>query len=276
MIDSTAIESDWQLLSLTLKKLTSHATPERPVALGSIPVPRVLVQYWDQPEVPDDVAKCLASWVSLESRGFSRLLFDRNRARSFILDAYGDGHAAAFDAAPHPAARSDYFRLCYLAVRGGWYVDADDQFRDVDIGVLLLPRGLRVQALCYDIDIGNTIDARVALQGRDTRNVIHYVNNNPIIARPDHPIITEALRVATVTLHQHARIPETHFDIQATAGPGLLTLIIAKYGLGSLLTNTELDFEIRTDWDAFAQPIWDLTYRRSGYDWRSWDGLRAL
>lgn len=275
-MDSTAIETDWQLRSLTLKRLTSQATPDRPVAQSSSPVPRVLVQYWDEPEVPDDVAKCLASWAPLESRGFTRLLFDRNRARGFIHDAHGDGHAAAFDAAPHPAARSDYFRLCYLAVHGGWYVDADDQFREVDIGILLPPRGLRVQALCYDIDAGNTIDPRAALQSSDTRNVIHYVNNNPIIARPGHPIITEALRVATVTLNQHARIPGTHFDIQATAGPGLLTLIIAKYGLGSPLTTTELDVEIRTDWDAFAQPVWDLTYRQSGYDWRAWDGLSAL
>ncbi|MGU3437209.1 glycosyltransferase [Actinomycetes bacterium M1A6_2h] len=276
MTDSTAIETDWQLRSLTLKKLTSQATPDRPVALGSSPVPRVLVQYWDEREVPDDVTKCLASWGSLESRGFTRLLFDRHRGRNFILHAHGDEHAAAFDAAPHPAARSDYFRLCYLAVQGGWYVDADDQFQDADIGSLLSPRGLRVQALCYDIDAGNTIDPRAALQGSDTRNVIHYVNNNPIITRPGHPIITEALRIATATLNQYTRTPDTHFDIQATAGPGLLTLTIAKYGLSSPLTSKELDVEIRTDWDVFAQPVWDLTYRRSGYDWRSWDGLRAL
>ena len=69
MTDSTAIETDWQLRSLTLKKLTSQATPDRPVALGSSPVPRVLVQYWDEREVPDDVTKCLASWGSLESLG---------------------------------------------------------------------------------------------------------------------------------------------------------------------------------------------------------------
>ena len=253
MTDSTAIETDWQLRSLTLKKLTSQATPDRPVALGSSPVPRVLVQYWDEREVPDDVTKCLASWGSLESRGFTRLLFDRHRGRNFILHAHGDEHAAAFDAAPHPAARSDYFRLFYPAVQGGWYVDADDQFQDADIGSLLSPRGLRVQALCYDIDAGNTIDPRAALQGSDTRNVIHYVNNNPIITRPGHPIITEALRIATATLNQYTRTPDTHFDIQATAVPGLLTLTIAKYGLSSPLTSKELDVEIRT-----AQRSWML------------------
>lgn len=275
-MNSTAIETDWQLRSLTLKRLASQAMPDRPVAPDSSPVPRVLIQYWDDPEVPCDVTKCLASWAALEAYGFERLLFDRNRARSFILDAHGDEHALAFDAAPHPAARSDYFRLCYLASRGGWYVDADDQFQEADIGTLLPPRGLRVQALCYDIDAGNTIDPRVALQGSDTRNVIHYVNNNPIIARPGHPIITEALRVATASINQHSRVPKTYFDIQATAGPGLLTLTLAKYGVSSDLTDTELDVEIRTDWDKFAQPVWDLTYRRSGYDWRSWDGLQTL
>lgn len=275
-MDSTAIETDWQVRSLTLKKLTGQATPDRPVILGASPVPRVIVQYWDEPEVPDDVAECLASWAALESLGFTRLLFDREGARSFILGTYGDGHASAFDAVPHPAARSDYLRLCYLAAHGGWYVDADDQFQEVNIDTLLPPRGLRVQALCYDIDAGKTIDPRAALQGSDTRNVIHYVNNNPIITRPGHPIITETLRIATATLIQRTHTPDTHFDIQATTGPGLLTLTIAQYGLRAPLTATELDVEIRTDWDAFAQPVWDLTYRRSGYDWRSWDGLRAL
>lgn len=276
MTDSMSVETDWRLRSLTLKRLTHQATPHRPVITGSLPVPRVLVQYWDVPDVPDDVAECLASWAPLESRGFTRLLFDRNRARRFILDAYGGEHAAAFDAAPHPAARSDYFRLCYLAVEGGWYVDADDQFQGADIDTLLPARGLRVQALCFDIDSGNTIDPSSALKGHDTQNVIHYVNNNPIIARPDHPIITDALRIATASLSQYTHTPEPHFDIQATAGPGLLTLTIAKYGLGSPLTSAELDVEIRTDWAAFAQPVWDLNYRLSGYDWRSWDGIRSL
>ena len=271
-MDSTAIEADWKLRSLTLKRLTCQATPDRQVTLGPSPVPRVLVQYWDDPKVPDDVAKCLASWAALESLDFTRLLFDRHAARTFIFSTYDDKYAAAFDAAPHPAARSDYFRLCYLAVHGGWYVDADDQFQDADIDTLLQPRGLRVQALCYDIDVGNTIDPRSALEGSDTRNVIHYVNNNPIIARPRHPIILEALRIATATLNQPIPTPDTYFDIQATAGPGLLTLTIAKWGLISSLTNTELDVEIRTDWTAFAEPVWDLAYRRNGYDWRTWDG----
>lgn len=275
-MNAPSIETDWQLRSLTLKKLTFQATPHRPVTVSSSLVPRVLVQYWDESEVPDDVNKCLGSWTALESRGFTRLLFDRNRARCFIHFAYGERHTAAFDAAPHPAARSDYFRLCYLAVHGGWYVDADDQFQEADIGTLLLPRGLRVQALCYDINAGTTIDPRAALQRSDTQNVIHYVNNNPIIARPGHPIIAEALRVATASLNQQTRAPGTGFDIQATTGPGLLTLTIAKYGISSALTNMELDVEIRTDWDAFARPVWDLAYRRTGYDWRTWDGIRTL
>jgi mannosyltransferase OCH1-like enzyme len=271
-----SIEADWRFRSLALKRLTSQATPDRPVTSGSDPVPRVLVQYWDESDVPDDVADCLSSWAVLESRGFIRLLFDRNRARSFIREAYDDRHADAFDAAPHPAARSDYFRLCYLSLHGGWYVDADDQLQKVDIENLLPPRGLRVQALCYDVDAGTMIDPHTGLEGSDSQNVIHYVNNNPIITRPGHPIVMEALRIATITLSQRTDGLNAHFDIQATAGPGLLTLIIARYGLGSSLTSSELDVEIRTDWDEFARPVWDLAYRRSGYDWRSWDGLSAL
>ena len=275
-MDPSSIERDWQLRSLTLKDLTNQATPDRPHEMGSLPVPRVLVQYWDDPKVPIDVAECLDSWAALESSGFQRKLFDREGARTLILEELDTTHAAAFEAAPHPAARSDYFRLCYLAVYGGWYVDADDQFQNVDLGALLPPRGLRLQALCYDIDSGTTIDPRAALEGSDTQNVIHYVNNNPIITRPAHPVITEALSAATATLSQHSKSSHKVFNIQAAAGPGLLTLTIAKHSLRSPLTSAESDVEIRTDWTTFAQPVWDLAYRRNGYDWRSWDGLSAL
>jgi mannosyltransferase OCH1-like enzyme len=41
--------------------------------------------------------------------------------------------------ANHPAMRSDIFRLAYLAVIGGVYVNADDLCRH-DIGELLSPR----------------------------------------------------------------------------------------------------------------------------------------
>lgn len=244
---------------------TQHATSQRP---------RVLVQYWDSPAVPSDVAACMSTWDSFIAYDFQRVTFDRARAREFIGQTYTAEHVAAFDAARHPAIRSDYFRLCYVAARGGWYVDADDVYRETDITPLLQPGGLRLQALCYDLDSDQMVDAATAIAGPDDQNVIHYVNNNPLIARPEHPILIATLKRATAALLCPS--PTGHADVQAVAGPGAITLELARQSQQISVLNTDLDVEILTDWDAYARPVWDLTYRRDGHDWRVWDGRQTL
>ena len=47
--------------------------------------------------------------------------------------------------------QADYFRLCYLLVEGGFYVDADDVCVGTDIGWLFEDGRLKLQPLCYDM-----------------------------------------------------------------------------------------------------------------------------
>ncbi|MDE3027641.1 MAG: hypothetical protein KGH84_04525 [Paracoccaceae bacterium] len=81
-----------------------------------------LVQFWDQPDLPHDLAGARAAWVSHSPKS---TLFDAAHAARFITRDYGPQAAAAFTALWHPAAQSDLFRLYYLLARGGLYVDAD-------------------------------------------------------------------------------------------------------------------------------------------------------
>jgi len=47
--------------------------------------------------------------------------------------------------------QADYFRLCYVLVEGGIYVDADDVCVGTEIGWLAEDWRLKLQPLCYDI-----------------------------------------------------------------------------------------------------------------------------
>jgi hypothetical protein len=108
--------------------------------------------------------------------------------------------------------RCDYFRLCYILQRGGFYVDADESYQGTDYSFLYESDVLKISPLCYDTENRSMIPARIffsdptASSGR-----IYYVNNNPIIAPPRHPLVERALERAT-------KILTSRPDIQSTTG----------------------------------------------------------
>lgn len=232
-------------------------------------VPRVIVQYWDDLDhVPPDVAKCMKSWAVLDAQGFQIELFDDRTARDYIAIHYDSSYVRAFDACPHPAMRSDYFRLCYIVKNGGIYVDADDMYTGADIRPFLRDSQLRVQALCYDIPNDTMIDLRSAPQVDEHHGErIYYVNNNPLLAPPGHPVLINALRSSTTAILEHNGGP---VDVQSTTGPGNLTLALAVYALAREAANQTLDVEIITNWDDFGLTQWPLDYRYDERNWRLW------
>src|SRR5205807_9018057 len=127
--DSSRIAEDDDFRSTYIRRLVQEAVP---IATWSsrADIPNVMVQFWhDLDAVPGDVQECLDSWDPLTKRGFSRVLFGDEQARRFIAKALDRIHVSAFDHCHHPAMRSDYFRLCYILKRGGFYVDADELYQ---------------------------------------------------------------------------------------------------------------------------------------------------
>jgi mannosyltransferase OCH1-like enzyme len=231
-------------------------------------VPRVIVQFWDDMALlPVDVSECIRSWAALERHGFRRELFCDKSARALILSAYDDAHVAAFDACPHPAMRSDYFRLCYLAYKGGFYVDADDVYQGADWTPLFRDSRLRLQALCYDTATDMMVDARLAMIEGDSERLIHYVNNTPIISPANHPVILAALDASTAAILSH---PGGRIDIQSMTGPGNLTVALARYALGQERIGQRIDVELLCNWDSIAVSRWPLSYRNDERNWRLW------
>lgn len=231
--------------------------------------PRVIVQFWDDTgSVPVDVKACLDSWKILEQRGFTHIIFDDSSAERFIRQNFSTTHVEAFAKCPHPAMRSDYFRLCYIACKGGIYVDADDVYTGAPLEDLIANGELILQSLCYDTESDSMLDpAESASQDDDPNDRrIFYVNNNPLIAAPNNSIVTAALERATRLL---LKDPDSR-DVQSLTGPGNLSAVVVAHAVQRMRDGELLDFRIHSNWSQVAVSQWPLEYRNDTRNWRNW------
>jgi mannosyltransferase OCH1-like enzyme len=228
--------------------------------------PRTIVQFWHNLQhLPGDVEECIASWTRSTSSDFAHRLFDEGSAKAFIGASLDARHEHAFERCYHPAMQADYFRLCYLLVEGGFYVDADDVCVGTDVGWLFDDGRLKIQPLCYDVASGTMVAPSVFLRSDAyDPNWIFYFNNNPLIANRGHPIIARALRQATdlLELANGNVLPE----IQTTTGPGNLSSSIFEFGTTS--GRVESDLVVLRDWDSLAVSRWPLSHRADARNWR--------
>lgn len=229
--------------------------------------PRTIVQFWhDLRQLPHDVEECVATWTRWETSGFKHLLFDEHAAKAFIGSSLGARYERAFARCYHPAMQADYFRLCYLLVEGGFYIDADDVCVGTDIGWLFEDGRLKLHPLCYDIASKAMVKPSVFLcTDAYDPSWIFYFNNNPLVSCRGHPVIERALTQATS--HLELAGEETLPEIQSTTGPGNLSKSIFDIGTapgGSV----ESSLVVLRDWDSRAISRWPLSHRGDARNWR--------
>lgn len=228
--------------------------------------PKKIVQFWDELDhLPEDVGECIETWKELEELGVERFLFGKHQAREFIRRRLGRRYEEAYSKCYHPAMQSDYFRLCYILVEGGCYIDTDDVYEGAQIQHLFNDGRLKLQPLCYDISTEMMVPPTVFTKpGANATSWIFYFNNNPLIAASGHPLINRALEKATQSLEKEVTsgLPE----IQATTGPGNLTKSIFEAATeDDKFKDTLL---VMSDWENIAKSRWDLSYRNDTRNWR--------
>jgi hypothetical protein len=228
--------------------------------------PKKIVQFWgDLDRLPGDVRECIDTWRKTEEQGVERLLFDKRQAGDFIRRRLGARYKRAFDKCYHPAMQSDYFRLCYILVEGGCYIDADDVYNGSQIQHLFSDGRLKIQPLCYDMATNMMVPPSLFTKpGANAASWIFYFNNNPLIAGGGHPLIERALTNATLSLEKDMTngLPE----IQSTTGPGNLTKSIFDAVTES--GEIEQTLLVLCDWENIAKNRWDLSYRNGPRNWR--------
>ncbi|MFN0012204.1 MAG: hypothetical protein ACKVS8_11245 [Phycisphaerales bacterium] len=235
-------------------------------------IPKKLIRYWHDPsDLPEDVRVCLNSWDQLRDEGFEFYMFDDSSAAAYIAAACGERERQAFAHCSHPAMRCDYLRMCFVLAEGGFYVDADDVLLGDRWRHIFRDGRLKVQPLCYDIPTGGMVPAAEIWRAElPTDGRIFYVNNNPIAAPANHPVLRRALARATDKLLGEERFPE----IQSTTGPGNLSVALAAHARHLELTGLPCDFELLRDWHCIAETRWNLSYRGDARNWRN--GVRLL
>lgn len=233
-------------------------------------IPKRIVQFWDDlDQLPGDVGECIETWRKTEEQGVERLLFDKHQAREFIRRRLGQRYKQAYDKCYHPAMQSDYFRLCYILVEGGCYIDADDVYDGSPIQHLFSDGRLKIQPLCYDMATNRMVPPSLFTKpGAIAANWIFYFNNNPLIAGSGHPLIDRALAQATLSLEKDVTngLPE----IQSTTGPGNLTKSI----FDAVTESSEIEqaLLVLCDWENIAKSRWELSYRNDQRNWRLSNG----
>lgn len=230
-------------------------------------IPKTLIRYWHDPcHVPDDVRACLNSWDRLGEEGFEFRMFNDISAAAYIADEYDAREREAFARCRHPAMRSDYLRMCFVLAEGGLYVDADDVLLGEGWRYIFRDGRLKVQPLCYDIPSNRMVPAaEIWRTDLPTSGRIFYVNNDPIAAPANHPVLRRALARATEKLLGEDRFPE----IQSTTGPGNFTAALAAHARDLEIAGVPLDFELLHDWEAIAETRWELSYRGDARNWRN-------
>ncbi len=193
-------------------------------------------------------------------------MFDYEKAKSFIAEAYPIENSLAFERCRHPAMQSDYFRLCYIFKHGGVYVDADEEAINVDRFEAFLNNSvLRLQPMCYDIATSNMIPAAKFLEEEYKDDRIYYFNNNPIVAAENDPVIDLALRRATEKILANP----APTDIQSTTGPGNITESLLLYETSGA-SRENVPIRPLVEWDDISVSKWPLSYRSDERNWRNW------
>lgn len=269
IVSPSHVSENDKLRSYCMWHLIHHF--ENIVCPNSIPlIPRTLVQFWDNAKkIPEDVQKCMDSWKLLEQNNFNRLLFDDESACVFIEENFEYPYIDAFRKCRHPAMRSDFFRLCYIYKKGGFYVDTDDVYKNINIEPLFNNNMLKIQPLCYSIKADSMVNIKTVIESEHyNQNFIYYVNNNPIIAPPKHPLIQIVLERSKSRLLSS----EDFHDVQSLTGPGNLTASLINYTIETTQKNGMLDFLLINNWNDISEPQWQLEYRKDKRNWRIWDG----
>lgn len=203
--------------------------------------PPAFFQFWDR-NPPTDITAEMDRWQAA-ARGCYESYDDRS-AGAFITQHIGKREAALYASCPHPAIKSDYFRLCRLAVHGGIYVDADARMRK---GFPVFAEGIGQQTVIWF----------------RTSTPAMAISNGFIAAPAGAPLIVETLAEASRILTSG-----TPAHVFEHAGPTVLTKTALrlfraqKLGAVTTLTDRQVATEVMTQIDA--------SYKDDLRNWHLW------
>lgn len=181
------------LTSLRQNHIFENSVPIESLTTG-MNIPKSIIQFWDTKQIPHDLDLFMQS-AKLMNPDFKHHVFDDVTAEEFIQKECGGSVLRAYRTANHPAMRADIFRLAYLCVKGGIYIDADDRCTNA-LSELLEPD--------YEL---------IVMQEGDGS-----IGNNFIAVSPNHPWLLHVLDTVTSFVNQ-----KQGDNIWLISGPGAVS-----------------------------------------------------
>jgi tetratricopeptide (TPR) repeat protein len=114
------------MIMLALRKAGCFDLPSFDTRTCVSRIPAQIGQYWDADELPEDLMALHNSWGSLNP-DHTIHLFNHNSAIAFLNTHFPPEVGLAYMRSEEPTKRADIFRLAYLWVEGGFWVDIDDR-----------------------------------------------------------------------------------------------------------------------------------------------------
>ena len=217
----------------------------QPPKHDDIAIPRRIVFFWDTARRPPEVDRLIGTWREFNP-GYEIAVFDEPAASDFLAGEIDQRHADALGRCQNAAMKADFFRLCYLQVKGGIYADCDD----------------RCRAPLDDW-----------LVGRDTvltheNHMTFAVANNFMATRPGQPWLETAIEQAMIALEA----PVRSFTFSVT-GPGLLTMCLAQW-LARQEPQALMRFRLlgAAEYASKVSPHLAMSYKLTGQHWVRQEG----
>ena len=202
-------------------------------------IPKVVVQFWDQDNRPDEIELMMKSWKE-KNPDFEHRCFSTRTAYEFLIKEYDSSVAQAFTQCTGPAMQADFFRLAYLNKYGGIYADADD--------------------MCLH-GLEDILTCELVIPQEDFATI----GNNFIGAIAGH----EAIKIAFESVQQNL-LEYNNENAWFRSGPAILTNSMAKYMSEFVISDESLPCikvlsisELRT----LINQHMPLAYKRTNKSW---------
>jgi tetratricopeptide (TPR) repeat protein len=157
-------------------------------------IPKKIGQFWDEPELSEELLDLAASWRA-NNEDHHYYLFNADTARNYLRQHYPRAVTVAYRRCGDPETQADLFRLAFLLREGGVWADMDD--RCLKPLSAFIPAG--AQACFWQEAPGS-------------------IGNNFIAVVPGHTILRRALVTAVNAINRGDRD-----TVWMLTGPGLLS-----------------------------------------------------
>lgn len=232
-----------------------------------------IIQFWDTKEVPQEVRKLITGWKDSVPDG-CHILFDEASARKFILEHYPTKFVRAYDLCYHPAMKSDYFRLAYLYLNGGVYIDADEKMlrsipnMDFSQGEFIMMAPFIRERDDKGRIVGVRITEFLARKHQTADGTECYFANSPIFATKRSEILKIALvRATDLILESKGR--GSRRDVHFTTGPTNLTLSLVAHLVHAACAGKPPPNIMILEWFRYSATQVRLEYKNDSRNWRN-------